>query len=212
MKLLMKVLLAASVLSCAAASNANLIVNGSFEDSDVDNGQWQWFTANNVNGWDGSPIEIWDNYDNFGSYDGEQHAELNAHGNEGQMFSIFQTFSTVAGYTYDVSFAYAARTINDEQFNYSIDNGNATIDSVLFNNDLVQEWTLFETSFVANSAQSTITFTAITPSTGTLGNFLDDVTVLTSEELVPAEVSAPATVVLMLSGLFGLMFARRKTS
>lgn len=56
----------------------------------------------------------------------------------------------------------------------------------------------FQTSFVANSAQSTIALTAITPSTGTMGNFLDDVKVVEST-LSPAEISAPATIALSLA-------------
>jgi hypothetical protein len=212
MKLLMKVLLAASVVACAATSNANLIVNGSFEDSDVGTNQWKWFTSANVNGWDGSTIEIWDSLQNFDSYEGDQHAELNAHSNGGNVFSIFQTFATTAGETYDVSFAYAARTNNGEQFSYAIDDGSSLIDSQLFNNNLVKQWTLFNTSFVATGALSKIVFTSVTPSTGTLGNFLDNVVVTPGDELSTSNVSAPASVALMLVGVFGLMLSRRKAS
>lgn len=212
MKLLMKAILAASVLSCAAASNANIIVNGSFEDSIVGNNQWKVFTSANVNGWDGSTIEIWDSLQNFDSYEGDQHAELNAHNNNGNVFSIFQNFATTAGISYDVSFAYAARTNNGEQFSFDIESDNAIIDSVLFNNDLVKQWSLFETSFVATGALSKIIFTSVTPATGTLGNFLDDVIVTPSDELSTVNASAPASVALILAGMFGLMFSRRKTS
>jgi hypothetical protein len=212
MKLLMKVLLAASVLACAATSNANMIVNGGFEDSNVETNKWKWFTSANVNGWDGSTIEVWDSLQNFDSYEGDQHAELNAHGNNGNVFSIFQTLATTAGVTYDVSFAYAARRNRGEQFSYAVDDGNAIIDTVLFNNNLVKQWTLFETSFVATSTASKIVFTSITPSTGTRGNFLDNVIVTPNDELSTANVSAPASVALMLAGMFGLMFSRRKTS
>lgn len=208
----MKVLLAASVVACSATSSANLIVNGSFEDSIVGNNQWKVFASADVNGWDGSTIEIWDSLQNFDSYEGDQHAELNAHSNGGNVFSIFQTFATTAGETYDVSFAYAARTNNGEQFSYGIDDGSSLIDSVLFNNTLVKQWTLFNTSFEATSASSKIVFTSITPSTGTLGNFLDNVIVTPSEELSTSNVSAPASVALILAGVFGLMFSRRKTS
>lgn len=39
-------------LLCLGA-NANLIVNGSFEDNTVAAGGWQAFDSANVNGWDG---------------------------------------------------------------------------------------------------------------------------------------------------------------
>jgi hypothetical protein len=76
----------------------------------------------------------------------------------------------------------------------------------------VKQWTLFDTSFVATSALSKIVFTSVTPSTGTLGNFLDNVIVTPSDELSTSNVSAPASVALMLVGVFGLMFSRRKAS
>ena len=61
-------------LLLAASANANLIVNGSFEDNDVAEGTWQYFVADDVNGWDGSNIEIWDGLNGVASADGEQHA------------------------------------------------------------------------------------------------------------------------------------------
>ena len=209
MKLLMKSLLGAVIFGFAATSSANLVVNGGFEDSLVKEDQWKWFESSDVNGWDGSTIEIWDNFQDFDSYEGEQHAELNAHGNGGLAFSIFQTFATTIGETYDVSFAYAARTHNNEQFRYSISDNNSQIDSVLIDNDKVKEWTFYESSFVALSTTSNIVFTAVTPHTGTVGNFLDSVSVIAR---TPVSVSSPASIALILSGLFGIMFARRKAA
>jgi hypothetical protein len=212
MKLLMKVFLAASILGCAATSNANLIVNGGFEDSNVGNNQWKWFTSANVNGWSGSTIEVWDSLQGFDSQEGEQHAELNAHGNNGQVFSIYQSFATTSGVSYDLSFAYAARTNNNEQFSYSVGDSNKIIATNVFDNNLVKEWTLFETSFVAIGSSTDIMFTSITPSTGTLGNFLDNVIVTGSNNVSTASVSAPTAIALMLAGVFGLIFSRRKAS
>lgn len=210
MKLLIKILIAASIVAVSAASNANLIVNGSFEDSNVGNNQWKWFTADNVNGWEGSTIEIWNNYQNFAAYDGVKYAELNAHNNGNNVFSIFQTFSTVQGASYDVSFAYAARTGNNEKFSYAISSGVDLLNTQIINNDLVKSWTLFNTSFIATGISSEIMFTSIVPSTGTMGNFLDDVRVTFSETLGNAtDVSAPASIALVFAGLFGLMFARK---
>lgn len=212
MKSLMKVFLAASILGCAATSNANLIINGGFEDSNVGTNQWKWFTASNVNGWNGSTIEVWDSLQDFDSQEGDQHAELNAHGNNGQVFSIYQSFATTAGVSYELSFAYAARTQNNEQFSYSVGDSNTIIATETFNNDLVKIWSLFETSFVAVGASTDIKFTSIMPSTGTVGNFLDNVIITPSDDLSTANVSAPATIALLLAGMFGIMFSRKKAS
>lgn len=207
MKLLMKVLLAASVLACATASNANLIVNGGFEDSDVGTNQWEWFTS--VNGWEGSTVEVWDSLQDFDSHEGDQHAELNAHNNGGGVFSIYQSFATTAGFTYDVSFAYAARTNIGEQFSYAIEDGSSIIDSMFIDNNLVKQWSVFNSSFIATGSSSKIVFTSVIPDTGTVGNFLDSIYVTTRDNIVNA--SAPASIALILAGMFGLIFSRRKT-
>ena len=181
-------------LVLAASANANLIVNGSFEDNDVAEGTWQYFAADDVNGWDGSNIEIWDGLHGVASAVGEQHAELNAHPYAGE-FSIFQNFATVIGQSYDVSFFYSARQSNAESFAYSVGSlmGELT-------DHVVGRWSQFQGSFIASSETSQIRFTAIT--NGTVGNFLDGV-------VVTASVPEPGSLVLFALGLFGLGFARR---
>ncbi|MDN3641004.1 PEP-CTERM sorting domain-containing protein [Simiduia curdlanivorans] len=181
-------------LVLAASANANLIVNGSFEDNDVAEGTWQYFAADDVNGWDGSNIEIWDGLNGVASAVGEQHAELNAHPYAGE-FSIFQNFATVVGQSYDVSFFYSARQSNAESFAYSVGSlmGELT-------DHVVGTWSQFQGSFIASSEMSQIRFTSIT--NGTVGNFLDGV-------VVAASVPEPGSLVLLALGLFGLGFARK---
>lgn len=210
MKLLMKMLFVVLVLGLSSQVQANLIVNGGFENNNVKTNSWKWFTSANVDGWEGSTVEIWDNFQNFQAYENDQYAELNAHANGGQAFSIFQSFETIKGATYDVSFAYAARTNKNEQFSYSVSGNNTVIDSVLFNNALVKEWTLFESAFVANSNITNIMFAAIRPNTGTMGNFLDNVVVTMQPAIGTAnQVSAPASTVIFLLSALGLMVWRR---
>ena len=60
-----------------APANANLMINGGFEQTKVGTNKWRWFTADNVSGWSGSNIEIWDRFQNFDAFEGVQHAELN---------------------------------------------------------------------------------------------------------------------------------------
>lgn len=182
----------------AVSANANLIANGGFEDNNVAAGNWAYFSSANVNGWDGDNIEIWDHYGGVVAPEGNQHAELNAHPFDGSVFSIFQSFSTVVGQTYDVSFFYSARVNSNEQFSFS-----AGSLAALLNDHVVGSWKQYTGSFVASSVLSTITFT--TYDAGTLGNFLDNVVVTTKANVVESN-----PLVMLLIGLAGLVLIRRK--
>jgi hypothetical protein len=184
-------------LLCVGA-NANLIVNGGFEDNNVAAGNWAYFSSASVNGWDGDNIEIWDSFSGVVAPEGTQHAELNAHPFDGSVFSIYQNFATVVGQTYDVSFFYSARVNSNEQFSFS-----AGSLAALLNDHVVGSWKQFTGSFVASSVVSTIAFTSY--DTGTLGNFLDDVVVTAKVSVVE---SSP--LVMLLIGLAGLVLIRRK--
>ncbi|MFE8072524.1 PEP-CTERM sorting domain-containing protein [Marinobacteraceae bacterium S3BR75-40.1] len=194
-------LIGAALMLGSAAASANLIVNGSFENENVGNGDWMRFDAADVDGWEGSSIEIWDSYGSVDSYEGEQHAELNAHPYSGSAFGIYQEFSTVAGSTYDVFFAYRARSSNDESFKAFIDNGADY--SWLMDDHTTGEWSVFQGSFIAQSSVSKLTFLTVNPETGTVGNFLDDVR-------VTAAVPEPGTLALLGLGLVGFGLSRRK--
>jgi hypothetical protein len=181
----------------AGSAHANLIVNGSFEDNQVANGSWNWFPASSVNGWDGSNVEIWHNLFGIPAVDGSQVAELNADGPNSGAWSIFQSFATVIGQSYDVAFSYRARESSD-LFNFTV----GSINQNFINND-TSAWKLFSGSFVANSVLTTLTFTSL--NSGTLGNLIDDVKVNASANLPESN-----TIGLFAIGLIGLGFARRK--
>lgn len=201
------------IVGAVSTANANLVTNGGFESNNVATNSWKWFTSDQVAGWDGSNIEIWNNYDNFAAYEGEQYAELNAHPSNGAGFSIFQQITTVVGEVYKFSFAYAARTSNDEEFAYSV--GGVLTENVVASanveNDLVRQWTLFETEFTADDTLTNIVFTAVNPITATVGNFLDDVVVVAKEELSTSEVSAPAGIALFFMSVAGMFYLRRRS-
>jgi len=191
-------------LLLAVSANANLIVNGGFEDNSVSAGNWAYFSSASVNGWDGDNIEIWNQYGGVVAPEGLQHAELNADPFDGSLFSIYQDFATVIGTTYDVSFFYSARENANEQFNFSVGSLAALLDD-----HVVGSWSQYTGSFVANSLWSTITFTST--DTGTLGNFLDDVVVVA--DLNPgqqADLPESNPLAMLLIGLAGLIFIRRK--
>lgn len=170
-------------------AHANLIVNGSFEQTDVRENSWRWFTADRVDGWQGSNIEIWDSFQKFDAFDGGQLAELNAHGQGNQPFSIFQSFDTEIGREYQVSFAYSARRNENEAFRFELLTPTMeNLMSVVLDDHQVRSWTEFTTSFVATSLETIIQFTALTR--GTVGNFIDDISVLAAPQ--KAEVQSPA--------------------
>lgn len=200
-KLLNTTLLTATACAFSISANANLLTNGGFENPNVATGTWGWFTSANVPGWNGSNIEIWDNFSGVSAKEGSQFAELNAHPNNGQAFSIYQTFTTTLGQWYDVSFAYRARSNTNESFNFAVDNLSWLIDD-----HTTTGWSVFNNSFQATSNLSTISFTSVTPLTHTVGNFIDDVKVVAS----PTQVAEPATLALLGLGLAGLGFSRRK--
>jgi hypothetical protein len=200
------------IIGAVSSANANLVTNGGFESNEITANSWKWFSSDLVDGWDGSNIEIWNNYDNFAAYEGEQYAELNAHPSNGEGFSIFQEITTVVGEVYKFSFAYAARTSNDEEFAYTV--GGALNENVVvtanLENDLVREWTLFETEFTANDTLTNIVFTAVNPVVATVGNFLDDVVVVAKDELSTNEASAPAGIAMFFMSVAGMFYLRRR--
>jgi hypothetical protein len=192
---LVKALIVASSALFAVSAQANLIINGGFEESAVENG-WGYGTEN---GWSGDAVEVWDNFGAIGPYEGDKHAELNSHGStiSGSAFSIFQTFSTDVGKTYNLFFAYGARSSNDEAFQVDV-TGSA---AMTMSDHVINEWSTYTGTFVATETDTTLRFTSVYPTTGTVGNFLDDVRVTVPE---------PGSLALFGFGLIGLVVARRK--
>lgn len=165
-------------LFTVCTTQANLIVNGGFEQTHVKENRWRWFTSDKVTGWSGSNIEIWDRFQGFNAFEGQQHAELNAHAKNDQAFSIFQSFDTQMGQVYSVSFAYAARRNNKEAFSFDLfGNKLQSIFKAVIDDHQVRQWKVFKSNFVAISNVTTLRFTTITPYAGTVGNFIDDVQV-----------------------------------
>lgn len=197
--------IAALVLFGSTANAANLIVNGGFEEPGSVSG-WIYTPSANVPGWGGDNIEIWESgFNGVTSFEGGQHAELNAHPNSNP-YSIYQEFSTEIGQTYEISFAYRARANNSESFMVGVVNnindiGTSNVYTATMDDHVTGQWSTFTDTFVATSTQSIIYFKTLTP-TGTVGNFLDGVAV--------TAVPIPAAAWLFASALVGLVgFGRR---
>ncbi|MFT7259524.1 MAG: hypothetical protein ACI9FO_001284 [Methylophagaceae bacterium] len=194
-------LISASILglSLSTSANANLIENGGFEDQTGtalggDGTSWFIYSASDLS-WGGDNIEVWTTR-TPSAFEGDYHAELNADGSNTGAWSIFQTFTTIIGQTYDVFFAYSARSGDNEEFTVAFNGTTFTL-----NDHVVGSWSTFSKSFMATGNKTTLTFTSVVPLDGTLGNFIDDVQV---------NVPEPSAVALLGLGLLGLGVARKR--
>jgi hypothetical protein len=193
---------------CAASANANLIVNGGFEDSPTGSalgggGGWKYYDANDVPGWSGSNLELWGTL-GIKSYEGDYHAELNSHGqnqNDGA-WSISQTFDTITGQSYDLFFAYGARLADAGG---SIESFSVQVDGLYYvlDDHVVGDWNTYSDSFIADGNTATLTFSSISQKRWTYGNFLDDVRV--------SAVPEPSALALLALGFVGLGVSRKKS-
>jgi hypothetical protein len=191
----------ATLLAAASfASQASLIVNGDFEMNSVQPGSWVWLPSSQVAGWQGSNIEIWNAMNGVDAASGNHFIELNAHGDNQGPWSIFQSFATDIGQTYELSFAYRARVNSNEQFQVTVADLTSTI-----NDHHTQGWSFFSNVFVATDSTTTLRFTALT--NGTMGNFLDGIQVTAAQN--PLSVPEPGTMAVFAAGLFALLAGRR---
>jgi len=190
------------ILGLSSLSQANLIDNGGFENSTTSS----WEHKSDTD-WKGDRIEVWkSNFLGVKSHSGGFHGELNSHGANGAdstggtAFSIYQIFDTIVDQLYSVTFAYRARTNNGEEFNFSVyDAGGDLLNANIINNKK-DEWTVYNNTFVGTGNPTTLMFTSITPQSGTVGNFIDSVSVTVAE---------PGSFLLLSLGLLGLGASRK---
>lgn len=201
---LVRTVVGAAVLAVASFSaQASLIVNGDFEANPVNPNSWTWMPSSQVPGWQGSNIEIWNSMNGVQAASGNNFIELNAHGDNQGAWSIFQSFATDIGQSYELSFYYRARNGSNEQFEVAVADVSQTL-----NDHTNKSWNFFSSSFVATDTNTTLRFTS--HNSGTTGNFIDGVSVIAQQST--AAVPAPATWGVMAFGLVLLGAARRMRS
>lgn len=156
-------------------AQANLLINGGFEDLDVADGSWQILSSGTPGlAWQGGNVEIWDSVFGFKASEGEQLAELNAHPGQSSYFTLFQSFNTRVNQLYQLSFDYAARHNGHEAFQVDV-SGLTNRLSRHIDDHTPFSWSHFSGTFLADSALTTLRFTSANH--GTVGNLLDNVSV-----------------------------------
>ncbi len=186
--------MAAAVCSIASAS---LIVNGSFEESPLDpGGSFIALGGGNtsITGW----TTLLGGVDYIGGYwtaaEGSRSLDLNNTSAGG----IEQSFATIIGASYSVTFAMSGNMIvgpNEKILMVSAGNDFALFSfDVVANGSTLQDpnWAYYEWTFTAIDTTTTLSFVSQVGSAG--GPALDDVSVV----LVPA----PGTLALLAAGLF----------
>ncbi|AKG21059.1 PEP-CTERM sorting domain-containing protein [Calothrix sp. 336/3] len=181
-------LLCTATVLCSGASSAeaaNLVVNGGFEASGLQNGTWNHFGAGEVLGWiptAGSRIEIRNNVVGT-AYEGQHFAEVDSHYYDinAPEIGFFQDIATEIGKQYKLSFAYGPRQeqrVNGDNL-FSASFGNFIQEFNAGNSN--DGWKTFTQTITATSTNTRLKFLSL-GIRDTLGANVDDVSVVAVPE------------------------------
>ncbi|BCW99738.1 MAG: hypothetical protein KatS3mg024_2565 [Armatimonadota bacterium] len=201
--------LVAGIVASGTVTGANLIVNGSFENPQLNPNQVMLLSS--IPGWSIEPagssalIEVQRvNAAGTPAADGEQYVELDSN----QSSRIFQIVTTDVGQGYELSWWFSPRPGTLERDNYL----GVYVDDVLVATSGPQaglggyqnSWTRFSYVFTATQTSTKISFADLGPS-DSVGTYLDDVRLVAIPE--PAFLQMGALVAMGLAG--GLRLRRR---
>ena len=188
----------------ALAAPINLISNGSFETDAQRNGSWANYA--HLTGWTGGShgVELRNNVAGS-AFDGLNFIELDTTRNS----TISQTFTTIAGASYHLSFMWANRPDHRGAASNGISWQIAALDGVV-GKDATTAWTRFEQDFVATGTSTTLRFGAVGTADG-MGTSLDAVSITLLPSFAKGSVPEPGSLAL-LAGAVGALFlaCRRK--
>jgi hypothetical protein len=167
-----------STTTTPPVTGTNLLVNGSFEASTVQSGQWAAFSS--VPGWTaiaGGTIELWNNLNGVKATEGSNYGELDY---LGARDGFYQTVKTVAGQNYELSFDARSRFA-----------GSSSDIEVLWNNSVVatippgSNWSTYRFAVTGTGGQDRLTFRETsTESVDGLGALYDNVSLIAKQSAV----------------------------
>ncbi len=204
----MTVLPAALAAKPAAASlvTTDIVTNGSFENTKLNNGSWGIFKS--IDGWQlldgskGSGIEV-QNRAAGNPFDGNNLVELDSDGNTG----IFQDIATEIGKTYKLGFAFSSRAgvaeniLNVKWGGQSVANLSASGTGLDDTN-----WKTFAYDLVATATTTRLSFDNFGSTSDSLGTYIDKVSVTTA-----TAVPEPGSIVgIVAFGAFGVNSLRKR--
>jgi hypothetical protein len=157
------------------AADEDLILNGDFEANDdpffpdVPPNGWDFFQTPALGGWTVANtfpdsanyppgLEIWDTLSGYSAASGTQHIELD--GNDPT--TISQTPVTMAGYCYELSYAWSPRPgCNDNQMKVYVDEAEVAYHSASGVGNSTTQWTWETLYFQAANSSTTIAFAEV---------------------------------------------------
>jgi Protein of unknown function (DUF642) len=192
--------------AAAAPVTTDIVTNGSFENTQLNNGSWGIFQS--IDGWNllegsqGSGIEV-QNRAAGNPFDGNNLVELDSNGNTG----IFQDLVTEIGKTYKLSFAFSARAGVAENI-LNVKWGGQSVANLSANGAGLgnTNWGTFMYDLVATSTTTRLSFDNFGSMSDSLGTYIDNVSVTTA-----TAVPEPGSIVgIVAFGAFGVNSLRKR--